>query len=92
MTEVHEERSPPLHQVIAFLRANPLTARNLLTEQFPTLAADACSDSRLRELWRQHGGAVDGKNRAWIEIDLLPKLLREIVDACTRAASSAKPL
>lgn len=38
------------------------------------------SRGRLIELWRQHGGAVDKKGRAWIEVDLLAPLLSEIIE------------
>jgi hypothetical protein len=49
-----------------------------------TPEADACSAGKLRELWRELGGSVDRKNRAFIEIDLLPALLRAIVEHCVR--------
>lgn len=38
------------------------------------------SRGRLIELWRKHGGAVDKRGRAWIELDLLVPLLNDIIE------------
>lgn len=50
---------------------------------------ERCSDARLRELWREHGGGVRTKkalwNEAFSEIDLLPNLLRRIIEGACNA-------
>lgn len=38
------------------------------------------SRGRLVEIWKEQGGAVDKKGRAWIELDLLVPLLNSIVE------------
>lgn len=45
-----------------------------------TPEADACSDARLRELWKRHGGVT------LAEMDTLPDILRKIIGAATSAA------
>ena len=78
---------PTLDEARRFIISNPSTSWEILRERLGLeTEADAVSDGRLRELWKLNGGAVAKGNRAWIEIDLLPRLLREVVSACVRAS------
>lgn len=60
----------------------------LLSDYFR--ASYKVSDGRLRELWKQAGGSVDRKGRAFLEIDLLPAALRKILDGALQAESAPK--
>jgi hypothetical protein len=78
---------PTLDEAVLYIRSNPAVAWEILREQIGLATeAEAVSDGRLRELWKLNGGAVGKGNRAWIEVDLLPRLLREVVSAVVRAA------
>ena len=78
---------PTLDEAVRYIHSNPAVAWEILRPQIGLATeAEAVSDARLRELWKLNGGAVAKGNRAWIEIDLLPHLLREVVSAVVRAA------
>lgn len=70
------EYMPTADEVVRFIRSNPIYSASVLTETFRiSTEADRCSNGKLREVWKQAGGVVKDK-RAWIEVDLLPGLLR----------------
>lgn len=74
--------TPKLDEVVRFMRSNPLTSFEALAEILK-IGDDGnamMSGGRFRELWRINGGAFDKKGRAWIETDLLPQILRRIID------------
>ena len=78
---------PTLDEAVRYIRSNPAVAWEILRGQIGLVTeAEAVSDGRLRELWKLNGGVVGKGNRAWIEVDLLPGLLREVVSAVVRAA------
>lgn len=72
------EYMPQAHEARTFIMSNPSVATAFLMEAWRVSREDSrCSDGRLREIWKQAGGAVDAKkDRAWIEVHLLPGLLR----------------
>ena len=78
---------PTMDAVHRFMKSNPLTAMEMLTEISPAALADTCSDARLRELWMEHhGGFNKRREHFFCERDLMPALLRRIIDSVARAA------
>lgn len=70
------ECMPTMDEVHRFMVSNTGTASSMLGLILNIPEEDArCSNGRLRDIWKQAGGMVKGK-RAWIEVDLLPGLLR----------------
>lgn len=69
---------PTLNEAMRFIQSNPGVSASILTEPWRVARDDdRCSNGRLREIWKQAGGAVDiKKDRAWIEVHLLPGLMR----------------
>lgn len=82
MTEPTIKTAPTMDEVKTFMRSNPDTSWEMLVEILSIGDEDRAivSGGKLRELWRLAGGAVDKRGRAWIEIDLLPSVLRKIID------------
>ena len=80
MTEpVKPPYMPTMDEAHRFIKSNPLTAASILVETQNLAREDSTSsDGRLRELWKLAGGAVDKKGRAWIELHLLPGLIRAV--------------
>ncbi len=74
---------PSLDEAKRFVQSNPETAWQLVADRLGLGSEDkaAVSGGRFRELWRLSGGAVDKKGRAWVEMDMLPSVLRGIIDA-----------
>jgi hypothetical protein len=88
------DRMPSLDEVTRFVSSNPKTAINLVLDLVlaghvtyerwdEDILASSSSDGRLRMLWFQCGGLVDKQGRAFIEINLLPRVLRLIIEADT---------
>ena len=69
---------PTADEAFRFIDSNPRTAAGFLAEVFSKSREDSkCSNGRLRDIWKLAGGAVDDKkDRAWIEVHLLPGLMR----------------
>lgn len=68
---------PTADEAHRFIMSNPAVSASFLVEEFKlSTEDDRCSNGRLREIWKQAGGMVDKKERAWIEAHLLPGLLR----------------
>ena len=80
---------PTMDAVYRFMRRNPYTSWEMLAEvlKLGTDETDGPSGGRFRELWKQCGGAVDKKGNAWVEMQILPAVLRKIIDAEKRIAN-----
>lgn len=92
MTEhVAPDLIPTMDAVYRFMRSNPNTSWEMLVEvlKLGTDETDGPSGGRFRELWMQSGGAVDRKGNAWVELQILPTVLRKIIDASNRIASQS---
>ena len=85
------DRVPTLDEVSRFVQSNRLTAVDLVLDLIFAghLADGELSDGRFRELWKECGGSVDRQGRAFIEIRLLPRVLRFIIHAYPVAAHSS---
>lgn len=70
--------TPNADEAYRFIKSNPMTAASFVVEVLQqSTETSRASNGRLREIWKQAGGAVDAKkDRAWIEVHLLPGLLR----------------
>lgn len=80
---------PTMDAVYRFMKSNPKTSMEMLGE-ITTTPADACSDARLRELWKEHGGGFNkARLQFFIERDLLPDLLRKIIASAVAASVSS---
>lgn len=83
-------RMPTMDEVHRFMESNPVTATEMLTAiRCPSAETDRCSNGRLRDLWKTGGGSVDRQGRAFIEIDLLPGLLRYVIDGVPPSENSS---
>lgn len=92
------DRMPTLDEVHRFVKSNPKTAVDLVldlvfaghlaSEETVSPEAAAMSDGRLRELWKESGAAIDRHGRAFIEADLLPRILRLIIEVAARSRPS----
>lgn len=84
---------PTMDVALRFMRSNPQTSWEMLIEILGIGSEDtaAVSGGRFRELWELAGGAYDKKGRAWIEIQILPAVLRKIVDAIQRLPPEDAP-
>lgn len=72
---------PTADEAYRFIASNPITSAQFLVETQKLSRKDsAVSNGRLRDLWKLAGGMIDKKGRAWIEADLLPGLLRIMID------------
>lgn len=93
MTEHITERMPTLDEIYRFARSNPLTLWQVVTEVMELGDEDRAemSGGRCRELWKLNGGAFYKRGRAWIEVYLLPKLLRSIFDANDKLRAVPSP-
>ena len=70
---------PTMDEAHRFIKSNPLTAASILVETQNLAREDSdTSNGRLREMWLLAGGSVDKKGRAWIELHLLPGLIRAV--------------
>lgn len=80
---------PTMDAVYRFMRSNPSVSWEMLVEvlKLGTDETDGPSGGRFRELWQQCGGAIDRKGNAWVELQILPAVLRKIIDASNRIAS-----
>ena len=83
MTEAVETAIPSMDAVYRFMRSNPSVSWEMLVEVLRIGDEDSVGPSggRFRELWTQSGGAVDRKGNAWVELQILPTVLRKIIDA-----------
>ena len=90
MTEVKPPNMPSWNEVYDFAKSNPYAFWKTAEDVFKLGNEDKAemSGGRLRELWKLNGGSVMRDGKAWIEIDLLPKLLRAIIDANDQLRSS----
>jgi hypothetical protein len=81
-----EPLMPTMDAVYRFMRSNPLTSCEMLIEVLALGNEEnaEASSGRLREIWRLAGGSFDKKGRAWVEIDLLPQVLRRVIDAAAK--------
>lgn len=79
---------PTMDAVNRFMRSNPLSSWEMLTEILDIGAEEsaAISGGKFRELWKLAGGSVNKKGHAWVEVDRLPKTLRQIIDAVARCS------
>ncbi len=73
---------PTADEAYRFIQSNPGVAAHFLMERWRvSTEEDRCSNGKLREAWKQAGGAVHPKtDRAWIEAHLLPGLLRILAE------------
>lgn len=73
-----DDYMPNAAEAYRFIKSNPAVTADFLMETWRVARDDdRCSNGRLREIWKQAGGAVDlKKDRAWIEVHLLPGLMR----------------
>ena len=74
---------PTLDEAQRFIVSNPEIAWHIVAQAFGLGDEDRAevSGGRFRELWRLCGGAVDKQGCAWVEMDVLPSVLRGIIDA-----------
>lgn len=94
MTDIIEyARMPTMDEVCRFVESNPATSWEIITSQlgFGDVERAAVSGGRFRELWKLFGGQVDKKSRAWIEVDLLPGILRKIIDTTNALPPEKSP-
>lgn len=89
MTEAtRTDYTPTLDEAARFIRSNPHSSFYIVAETLKLGDEDnaAVSGGRFRELWKlscgMYGSKTPPKNRsiAWIETELLPEVLRKIID------------
>lgn len=80
---LRENYMPTLDEAIRFIKSNPMTSWEVIAKEHKLGDEDAAavSGGRFRELWKLNGGAFDKQGRAWIEVELLPQILRRIIDS-----------
>lgn len=80
------DRMPSMHEVLKFMRSNPLNSCEMLIDvlKLGDAGMPPVSASRFRELWKLAGGEVDKKGHAWVEADYLPQVLGRIINVCNQ--------
>jgi hypothetical protein len=81
-----------MDEAMRFMRSNPDVSWEMLIQVLDLGSEDKASVSggRFRELWKLSGGMVDKKGRAWVETNILPAVLRKIVDAICKVAAAER--